>query len=109
MPMPRTEREPLRLELLKVLPQRTSVLKPSKDRMLLLATAAGCTGHGNMARRTRSMWEMKALYLAPLRLHYLFRDEHSGLQCSHIATANQKGLHFAGILESFDSLEHLIF
>ena len=48
-------------ELRSVLPQRTSVLKPSNERMLLLATAAGCTGHGNIARSTLSMWATKAL------------------------------------------------
>ena len=47
-------------ELRSVLPQSTSVRKPSSERMLLFATAAGCTGHGNMARSTLSMWAMKA-------------------------------------------------
>ena len=54
-------------ELRKVLPHRTSVRNPSKDRMLLFATAAGCTGHGNIARSTLSTCARKALYRASVR------------------------------------------
>ena len=54
-------------ELRKVLPHRTSVRKPSRDRMLLFATAAGCTGQGNIALSTLSTCARKALYRASVR------------------------------------------